>query len=384
MRVLQVLSTLNVGSGIANFVMNYYRKMNHTEIQFDFLLFGHVEKEYCEEVEQLGGRIYFIERPTVNFLDYSHKIHTFFKKHSGEWEILHIHEILVQRFLIRKAKKQGRVKKIITHSHASKFVLPNPSFNVFKNKITMLVKMIRNKILLKGIAKHSDVRLACSNSAGIALYGRQWKNRKAQKFLVMKNAIDTDKYIVDRKIREEYRKAFGISNKKVILCVGRLCAEKNQMFMIDILNEIRKMEDSYVLMLAGDGELRKAIEDKVHNLGLTEHVIFTGNRTDIEKLYQCCDVSVLPSLSEGLGIVLIEAQASGMPCITSTGVPQEVNISPYIQFLDLSKGALHWANSIKQMDIQRYSSKIFLIQSGYDITQNVVNLKNIYFKLLEN
>lgn len=382
MRILHVISTLNIGSGIANFVMSYYRKMVCKDVQFDFLLFNPVEKDFTEEVKALGGRVYFIPQPTLNFGKYSKAVKRFFKEHNGEWDIVHIHEILVQKFISKSCRKYGGVKKVAIHSHASEFVLPTFGVSAFKNKMIMAFKRVRNSWLLSGIKRNCDYFFACSVDAGIALYGK--KILRDKRFCVINNAIDTQKYAFDEKIRKQYRKELNIEDKKVIIQVGRLCEQKNQTFFLDAMQKICESDSSYVLLLVGDGRLKKDVKEKTARLNLGNNVILTGNRTDVENLFQCADISVLPSLTEGLGIVLIEAQASGLPCVASTGVPKEAEITPYVRFLDLKDGAERWAEAVLNTGLVRYDTKDYVINNGYDIDTNVEKLYNKYNSFVGN
>lgn len=379
MRVLHVISTLNIGSGIANFVMSYYRRIVCDGMQFDFLLFKHMDKEFVEEVEALGGRVYFIPKPTLKFGKYKKAVKKFFKEHKGEWDIVHIHEILVQRFICKPAKKYGGVKAIATHSHVSKFILPVYGVSAAKNRLIAFVKKLRNGVLLRGIRKNSDFCFACSEAAGQALYGK--KILSAENFCVIKNAIEPEKYAFNEQIRDKYREEFNLTGKKVIIQVGRLCEPKNQTFFLEVMQKLCEADNLYALMLVGDGELKEQVAEKIGELNLGDNVIMTGNRTDVEKLFQCADLSVLPSLTEGLGIVLIEAQASGLPCIASTGVPEEAQITPFVQFLDLNTE--EWVNAVLNAELVRRDAKEYIAASGYDVTLNAEKLRGIYSSMTE-
>lgn len=380
MRVLHVIYSLNIGSGIANFVMSYYRKMVGKDVGFDFLLFEPREKDFTEEVKALGGRVFFIDEPTLNISKFGKNIKKFFKEHKGEWDIVHIHEILVQKFVAKACRKYGGVKKVAIHSHASEFVLPTFGVSEFKNKLIMTFKRVRNAFLLSGIKRNCDYFFACSVDAGIALYGK--KILKDKRFSVINNAIDAKKYAFDEELRERYRREFNLRDKKVIIQVGRLCEQKNQIFLLDVMQRVCEADNSYVLLLVGDGYLKGAVEERIERLNLKDNVILTGNRTDVEGLLLCADLSVLPSLTEGLGIVLIEAQASGLPCIASTGVPKEAQITPFVQFLDLDTDK--WVDAILNAELKRRDTKDYLAESGYDVSVNAEKLRDIYSSILES
>lgn len=383
MRVLHVLSSLNIGSGIANCIMNYYRKIVACGIRFDFLVFEKMPEDYLEEVQALGGRVFYIKKPTLNFGVYNRQIKEFFTEHTDEWEIVHISEILVQKFIIKNAKKYGKVKKIIMHSHASKFVLPKAGVSAVRNAFGKIIKTVRNSILLKGFKKKTDYFLACSDEAGKALFGKKIVE-SGKNYSVLKNSIDAELYNFDENIRAEYRRQLNLENKKVIIQVGRLTEQKNPLFTLEIFKTLSEADSKFYMLFVGDGNLRKDCEERVEKLGIKDSVAFLGNRTDVPDLLLCADLFLLPSLTEGLGIVYIEAQAAGLPCIASTGVPREVEITPYIQFLNLNDGAKVWAKTISDTELNRYDTRKFVEDSGYDITHNAQELIEIYNGLLEN
>lgn len=383
MRVLQVISTLNIGSGIANSIMNYYRKIVSYGVQFDFLVFEKMPNDYYDEVVALGGRVFYIQKPTLRFGVYNREVKKFFIRHTGEWNIVHISEILVQKFIIKNAKKYGKVKKIIMHSHASKFILRKSDVPAVRASVQVFVKSVRNYLLLKGFKSKTDYFLACSDAAGQALFGEKIvKNNK--NYSVLKNAIDTSSYKFDKETRNRYRAEFGIENQKVLIFVGRLSNDKNPLFALEVFKNLHDKDDGFFMLFVGDGNLRKDCEKKAEMLDIEENVLFLGNRTDVPDLLKCADLLILTSPYEGLGIALIEAQAAGLPCIASTGVPKEAEITSYIRFLNLDDGAKAWAEAILNTRLNHYDSQKFVEDSGYDVTKNTEELVNIYNNLLKN
>ena len=378
MRVLQVVSSLNIGSGIANFILNYYRNVDREKVQFDFLIFFEAEKNYHEEVSRLGGRIFTIPSPSIKtFSKYDKQVKAFFEEHKNEWDCVHIHEILVQKFIIKHAKENG-VKKICMHSHVTEFVLEDPSLPLFKRKLQVAIKKLRNKYLLSGFLNKTDYYLACSREAGVALYGE--KTVKGERFAVIKNAIDTQKYIDALSKREQTRKTLGVENRKVLINVGRLCEQKNQAFLLKVFEKLHEKDDTYALFLVGEGNDRGALEKDYSHLLQDGSLSLLGNRTDIPSLLACADVFVFPSIMEGLGIALIEAQASGIACISSSAVPKETDITKAVRYLDLSLGEEKWAEEILATPITRYDTKADIIKSGYDVKASALSLQEIYTK----
>lgn len=376
MRILHILSTLNIGSGIANFAVNHYREAVGLGVQFDFLVFKKMENDFYDEVVKLGARVFYIEKPSLHVSKYKKAIKRFFSEHAEEWDIVHIHEILVQKFIAKTCKKYGGVKKVVIHSHAAKFVLPTYGVSRIKNAAIMAFKRIRNAYLLSGIKKNCDYYFACSKAAGLALYGKNALSNK--NFYISKNAIDTQKYVFDKNVREKYRETFGLVDNKVIVLVGRFCSEKNQVFFLDVFKKIIDKDSSYRLMLVGDGELRDAVVEKIDALGLQDKVVLTGNRDDVPALLNASDLFVLPSIVEGLGIVLIEAQAAGLPCVRSDMVPDEAVITPYVKTISLNDGAEKWADEIVSVPLERYDCSTYIYDAGYDITESAKRLIKTY------
>jgi glycosyltransferase involved in cell wall biosynthesis len=376
MRVLHVISTLNIGSGIANAILNYYRKIDRNNLQFDFLVFSEPEKTFTKEVFDMGGRVFEIAAPTLKTsLQYSNKIKKFFQEHTNEWAWVHIHEILVQKYIIKAARRVGNIK-IAMHSHASQFVLPNSNVGFVQNKINMLIKRIRNAYLLSGFKNKTDLFLACSYEAGVALYGKTGARDK--RFHILNNSIDVEKYCINKEIRRKLRKEWNIENKKVLINVGRLCEEKNQRFLIDIFSLICKTEKDYCLILVGAGRMENVIRQKVREYGLMDKVLFLGNRTDIANVLMAADVFVFPSIVEGLGIALVEAQASGLHCISSSTIPSCAIVTPYVKVVDLHAGVEIWAREILSSSLIRNNGNEIVANSAFNIEKNIDVLMNLY------
>ena len=186
----------------------------------------------------------------------------------------------------------------------------------------------------------------------------------------MKNAIDSELFIANRNEREKVRKEFGLENQFVVGHVGRMHPQKNHDFLIDVFSEIKKKKQNAKLVLIGTGPLKNKLRKKIQYLGLSEYVIFLGNRKDINRLYQAMDVFIFPSLFEGLGIVSIEAQAAGIPVLCSEGLPPETNITPIYHMLMLKEGAEVWAQSaidIAKTPLAHSNMQEYIIDSGFDM-----------------
>ena len=361
-RVLQVVTIMNRG-GLETMLMNYYRKLDKSKIQFDFMT-NRVERgHYDDEMEALGGKIYRLSpiKPG-KYNKYFKELDNFFNEHK-EYKVVHSHINENSGFVLKAAKKAG-IECRIAHSHLSDLKLDY--------KYPFRVYARRN---LKGNV--SDY-FACSKRAGEWLFGKDISN--SGKVTVLNNAVDTEKFRFNEEVRNNIRRKLDIEGKKVIGHVGRFNPQKNHEFLIDVFNEIYKKDKDIVLLLVGDGYLKEKIEEKVNKLGLDKSVEFLGVREDIPELMQAMDLFLFPSQFEGLAVVMVEAQAAGLKVITSTGVTKESDITNNVEFIDLSKGAEYWADIVLNSDFKKRDDINLMVKKGYDSTNNVKWLSDFYLK----
>ena len=361
-RVLQVVTIMNRG-GLETMLMNYYRKLDKTKIQFDFMTNRLERGHYDDEIEALGGKIYRLSpiKPG-NYNKYFKELDEFFKEHK-EYKVVHSHINENSGFVLKAAKKAG-IECRIAHSHLSDLKLDY--------KYPFRVYARRN--LKENVSDY----FACSQRAGEWLFGKEISS--SGKVIVLNNAVDTEKFKINKDIRDKVRMELGIEDKKVIGHVGRFNPQKNHEFLIDVFNEVYKNDKGTVLLLIGDGYLKEKIEDKVKKLNLEQGVKFLGVREDIPELMQGMDLFLFPSQFEGLAVVMVEAQAAGLKVITSTGVTKESDITNNVEFIDLSKGAEYWADIVLNSDFKKRDDINLMIKKGYDSTNNVKWLSDFYLK----
>lgn len=314
MKVLQVISSTNIGSGIANVVMNYYRNIDREQVQFDFLIFWEAPVNYNKEIESLGGRVYYFTKPGLTtYFKAKKELRNFFAEHKGEYDIVHCHEILVAKPVFEAARKQGGVKVCISHSHNSRLA---DSF----------VKKVRNRIAVLGLAKKSDYCFACSKPAAENAFGKAILKSSKYKFIY--NAVNLARFSYSEESRKEIREEFQIEDKIVFCNVGRFCYQKNQIFAVRVLQAALSQGKDAVLMLVGKGEDEQQLKDYVRSCDIEGKVIFTGARNDVDKILCAADVLVFPSRYEGLPVVMVEAQATGLPVLYSDTVTDEAAVLP--------------------------------------------------------
>ena len=360
-RIAQIMGKW-VGGGVEAVVMNYYRNIDRNKIQFDFICDDDSTCIPKEEIESLGGKVILIP-PYQKVLKYHKELKKILK--DGQYKIVHSHINALSVFSLWAAKS-AKVPVRIAHSHSTS--------NKKEWKKTLLKNMLRpfSKMFATDY-------FCCSELAGRWLFGN--KTYDQGKVYLLNNAIDVDKFKYDEKIRKEKRKELNIKdNQLVIGHIGRFVQQKNHEFLIDIFNEIYKQDKNAILLLIGEGPLKEEIQNKVNELGLDKNVKFLGQRSDANELYQAMDLFLFPSLYEGLGMVVIEAQCSGLPCLCSTQVPVDVKINSCVDFLDLQNDGFIWKDKCFWLlgNIHRRDCCKAIRAHGYDIEKAAKELKDKY------
>ena len=361
LRVLHVVTDMNRG-GLETMIMNYYRNIDRKKIQFDFLVHRGYRASYDDEIESYGGKIYRLSRLIPWSKNYIKMLDAFFQDHP-EYKIVHVHQDCLSGVILKVAEKNG-VPIRIAHSHSS---------SQDKN-LKYLIKLWYKR----WIPKYATDLFACGKEAGDWMFG-------GAKYKIINNAISAKVYTFDAGKRDVMRKELNLGNAFTLGLTARFSWAKNHHFLLDIFDEVLKMDPSAKLLLVGDGELRKDIEAKMHELGLAEHVIMTGVRSDVQNLLQAMDVFVMPSNYEGLGVAAVEAQAAGLPCFLSDKVPEACKITDSVYYIALSESARTWASQILSVKgKERKNTYQEIKNSGYDIEQNAKQLENFYIKKYEN
>lgn len=364
-RVLNMFTIMDRG-GAETMVMNYYRHIDRTKVQFDFLVHREQRGAYDDEIERMGGRIYrMCPVYPQNFSRYKRDLRTFFRAHP-EYKIIHSHMSELGYFAFREAERQG-VPVRICHAHNA----PH-GFDA---------KMIIRTYFKKRMMPYLTHLFMCGEESGKWLYGEKNKSR----FIMLNNAIDAAVYSFDASKREEMRRQLGLTGELVIGHVGRFNPQKNHPFLLDIFTSLLKKEPDAVLLLVGGGEGMPKIQAKAQELGIAERVRFLGVRSDVADLMQTMDVFVFPSLYEGLPVTMVEAQASGLPCIISDKVPPECILTEgLVNIMPLSASPEAWAEKILTMRaVPRTDLREEIAAHGFDITTEAVKLQEFYLDAYE-
>lgn len=366
-RVLHSVSNMD-RAGLETMLMNYYRHMDREIVQFDFLANKAKPGAYEEEIKQMGGRIFVSPgfHPAKLF-QYREYMRHLFLEHP-EIQIVHAHNGALAYYALREAKRNQIVHRI-AHSHNSKI-----NFD-WKWPIKQYCKA-----RMKGVA--TDF-FGCGKCAASFYFGKKIVDNKG--YTTIRNAIDERNFLFRSEIREKLRIQYGVTECFVIGHVGRFMYQKNHTFLIDIFAEVYKQKKNAVLMLIGEGKLEKEIRKKISRLGLEKNVIFTGSIPNVNEMYQMMDVFVLPSRYEGLPVVGIEAQASGLYTIFSDTITKEVAITDRSVFVPLAAPASQWAACILKVakKHERKNMEEEIRKAGYSICKEAKRLQNLYCQMVE-
>lgn len=366
-RILYVNGGSMNRGGIESYMMNYYRNFDKSKVQVDFVAIGHERAAYDDEIESLGGRMYYLPKKSKNYLGYQKGLRDIFK--SGKYKIVHTHMDAMGMTVLKQAKKCN-IPIRIAHSHNTQHLTNN------------FIKFKINEYARKNINKYSTHMFACSELAGRWLFGdREFEDGKVK---MIKNAIDMKKFEFNPEKRKNIREKYGIFNNETLIGhIGRFDYQKNHSFIIDLFKKISEKDETMKLMLIGDGHLRGKIEKKIDEVNIKNKVILTGVLDNPQDYYNAFDIFLLPSHFEGLGIVAIEAQVNGLTCILSNTVPNESKVSENTKFVSIDDEKL-WINfilRIKENKIDRKINKQDIINLGYDIKSESRKLQDMYILL---
>lgn len=363
-KALILLPYLKNGDGTAVALMNYYQELIEHGWRIDFLVLKIFECEWLNKVKADGNNIY--ELPKENKYSYkvSRKIRSIIKE--GKYDIVHVNMPGHVGFETLKMARQYGIGKRIFHAH-------NPRNNL------NLKTVISTKVYDYLLQREATELVACSKSAGNSRFGNK-------DFQVLKNVIDTDKFVYRLEDRRYIREKLHIEKKVVVGVVGRFAAQKNPEFLLECFAEYNKLNKESVLLWIGDGELQEKIQDRAKNMGLKGACLFVGRKNNIEKWYSAMDLFLLPSKFEGMGIVFLEAQCTGLPCFGSTNVPIETEVTELMHRISLKQEANYWATAMKKvtdMSGDRRSRASEFINAGYTHEATKSDLLNMYEKRIK-
>jgi glycosyltransferase involved in cell wall biosynthesis len=365
-KVLHVLGTMNPG-GVETWLLHVLKHIDRARFQFHFCTLGLHPGLYATEVETLGGKMLPCPK-RHNIWSFAQRFRRILR--DGHYDVVHSHVHLFSGAVLRWAQAEG-VPMRIAHGHTSLDEKPNTPARRYYRKVMKL-----------RIGRYATHGLAASRPAAAELFGQNWQ--ADGRFRVLYYGIDLHPF-QEPIVRDEVRKELGVPvDAPVLGHVGRFDPPKNHRFLLEIAGEIAKRRPDVHFLLIGNGRLRPVIEAQARAMGLSGKVHFVGIRSDVPRIMRGgMDVFVFPSLWEGLGLTLIEAQAACLNCIVADTVPEEVVLSPEsLKFLSLSAGTSDWATQvIGGLDAPRPESTAVLnrvAQSRFSIRQSVLELTSVY------
>ena len=365
-RIAVVMGKMHSG-GKKNLVMEYYRHIDRTKIQFDFICDADSNSIPKDEIEKLGGRVYIVP-PYQNIFSNMHAIYKLCKK--NQYQIIHGYNSTMNVFAMFAGKMAGvpiRINECISMGHKED-------------------KKDKLKSILKPFSKcFSTHFMANGEMCGRWQFGDIYFDKGNVQ--VFKTVIDTALNTFNKDLREKTRETLGISDNIVVGHIGRLTIQKNTLFLIDVFYEIIKLEPKARLLIIGDGDLREKMLEKINTYDIRDKVIYLGRREDIQQFYNAMDVFLLPSLYEGLPVVGIEAECCGLPVIFSNEIPAESSpCNDLGMFINLKKKHNYWAKAVlskaRKSITNRYSHDRQLIESGFDSINEGTKLTEYYINLL--
>lgn len=355
-RILVVITTAYIPTGgLASVMMNYYRNIDRSGLKIDFASTNDAPKVLTDELSANESR-YLQLPPRKNVLAYFNAL----KKVCKVYDVIHVNGNSATAAIELVSAWMAGVKVRIAHNHTTKTEHP-----------------IIHGLLLPIFRKSYTCGLACSENAGNWLFGEG-------NFCVLQNAIDVERYKFSALSRNKIRGEFGIPKDAFVVGhVGKYYQAKNHDWLLEVFYEYQRHHDNCYLLSVGYGGLREHLEQKIEQLGLTRKVILTGERTDIPEMLSSMDIFIFPSIYEGLGMAVIEAQASGLPCLLSDRVPQDVYLTDYVASLPLSESARVWARKIDEMIVidreeQCELNAMSIAKGGYNIKVEANELLKIY------
>lgn len=367
-RVLHIVGDMDLG-GAETMIMNLYRHIDRDAVQFDFLEYAEQDSFYDPEIRELGGVIHRIS-DAGSYKQRLNRHVDFFRQHP-EYTIIHLHSsgaTGMQAGILKEAKKLGISTRIL-HCHTVKLPLEHPS----------RVADLKHEAIKRLSTKDATDYFACSQEAANFLFTRRVAEKKA---MLLYNPIDAQQYRFDSQTRSSVRAELGIGHETVVIGhVGRFDSVKNHGFLLEVFFDFVKKEENSLLLICGDGKEKESFIQKAQELGVRDKVVCLGLRKDVPRVMQAMDVFVFPSLFEGLGIAVVEAQAAGLPVVASDRVPPAAVVTDLVIRLPLELGTRRWAETVRDsLKTQREDTYVQFQNTPYDIRQTASRLQAFYLQ----
>lgn len=366
---ISVLHMTKLGAGgISTLTVNINSLIDRNKIIFDYLVFENVHTFYEDKVQKLGAK-----KRVVDVCKYQNrKMLLYWKKYAltkkmlkkYPYDIMHVDASTPMDVVIGLAAKHAGVKRIILHSH----IAGDNKHSIFRSCYMAACRCLMNMVF-------TDYLAISDSSAKFMFPTNIWKNHK---YHIVKNGIIADKYVFDVIIRNRIRDELGILDKNVVGHIGRFSEEKNHIFLLNVFKRYLQYKPNSVLLIIGDGKLRHEIEQKIKDMELENSVILYGTATNVNEMLMAMDIFVFPSKYEGLGLVAIEAQCSGLPTFCSEGIPNEANITELFYQIE-GYEVDNWAKVLAEYKCVERTSNIEAVKnSGFDLKDVSNDLQKFY------
>lgn len=372
-RILQIVDNISVDSGVSSVIMNIYRNIDKTKIQFDFLVCKEElnrGKSYEKEIKDNGGNIYYFYSPLSlkTILKSSAMAKAFLKKNADKYDAVHLHTPTIALFTLRYAWKYG-VRNRIIHSHSTM---------TSKNKMKSFI----NLILIACIPRYANIFWACSTEAADFLYGKEFCQK--HKIEVLRNAVNAEVYQYSSDMRMQERERLEIKKEKVIVHISNFSPIKNHNFLLPVIEGIYQQKQDIKFVFVGDGPTRQEFEKNIIERGFSKICIFTGRMENVSSILSASDILILPSIKEGLPVTVVEAQACGLRCIISDTITKECNISDVLYLplkSDIWTGILLNEKVLSETERVQRSSEF--CESSFNINREIKKIESLYLNLLK-
>lgn len=362
-KVLLIGMTSGIG-GVETFITNLLRNIDQSKFDVDVLLFQDVNSRYLKPLAH-AKHIQRVNAINIHPWHYLRDVVSFYRR--NKYDIVHVSECTAKLFVYCWPVIFNRHSKLIVHSHNG-----NGETSIANSVLAPIQRVM------------ADQLWSCSNEASRWMFGTNFYKYNVH---TIKNGIDVQRYTFSNDRRVEIRNKLGIKDDIVVIgSVGRFEKQKNHEFLIDVFKQYHQINPKSQLVLVGDGSLRKHIEKKVIDNGLTQNVNFLGNRSDVDYLLQGFDILLLPSLYEGLPYVALEAQAAGLPILAADTIDSETNILGTVKFLSLKMSHTTWAVKITEIISKNYNRADTkhvneeFVQHGYDLKETIRKIQQLYLE----
>lgn len=323
-RVLQIVPAMNVDSGVASFLMNYLRSMDHDKFIVDFAMYKKHDTPYYREIKSYGGHVYLLPQ-IMSARKHQEECNILLEKNS--YDIVH-DSCLTKSFPLMRSAYLHEIPVRILHSHNA-------------NLGDSTRKKIINKMVLSKLKSYSTDFFACSKAAGDCYFD-------LSDYTVVPNVIENSCFIFNSGVREQVRNKMDVQDKIVICTVGRMAQQKNPYFALDVIKKLKEAVPEIVYWWIGTGALTDSVKEYAQKIGINQHVRFWGGRTDMVDMYQAMDIFFLPSLFEGLPLTGVETQAMGLPSVVSDTITDEMVYTDLVKYVSLQDPIDAWVEALEE------------------------------------